>query len=86
MKYIPFIFLFLYGFKSGFHIITQVLEGPVWGGILLGCFMGIACIKILQAIIPKPPKLIDPIHQGFLDQLDAEFSKIKEDYVRRKSD
>lgn len=86
---LPLVFIFLFGFKAGFHSVTQIFQGPVWGGILLGLLYAFAAswFLLLTFRISNPPRTkirqpvayswpVDPIHQEYLTKLDSELSVI----------
>lgn len=83
------VFMFLFAFKAGFHSVTQIFQGPIWGGILLGIVYGFAAtwLMLIMIRVSNPPRSrlrksieydwpLDPLHKEYLEKFDVELSSI----------
>lgn len=87
---LPVVFMFLIAFKAGFHSVTQIFQGPWWGGIILGVIYGYLSIKLLLLMfrISERPRFIalchpheydwplNSVHREYLNKLDCELTSI----------
>lgn len=84
---LPFVFICLLALKAGIHTVTQIWQGPLWGGVLLGVLyaliFGRLSLTVWRMGRPQilPPK--DPTHREFLNKFDQEMQSILKAKKRR---
>lgn len=75
---LPLIIISLFALKAGIFSVTQIWQGPLWGGILLGVLYALIFgrISLWMWRMGEPPPPKDPVHREFLSRFDNEMKSI----------